>query len=120
MISAGDLKLMRDTVDSSLGGSVVIRRATWAADNLGGSTATWANVGTVAGRVDPITQRSPEEREQGGRMIGESSWAVILTHNADVRETDRIVNGTQVLEVLNVTQGQTWQLGTRCECVEAS
>jgi hypothetical protein len=116
-LTAGDLALMRDTLESSLPGTAVIQRQGFTSDGMGGSIGSaWTAVGTVPARRDPVRTRIGEERMFGGRGIGESTWVVVMPEGTDVRRTDRIVLGG-TLEVVEVRTPQSWELMTRAECV---
>lgn len=118
-LDTGDLVLMREDVDLSLPETVVIQRATFAADGLGGSVPTWAAVGTVAARVDPMGAAG-DETISGGREIGRGDWAVIMGHDETITAKDRIVHSGRTLQIVEVRTPQSWQLLTRCECVALS
>lgn len=116
-LDAGEIALMRDEVATTLPETVVIQRSTGASDGMGGSTRTFAANGTASARVDPVW-RLGQEREQGGRAIGDSNWVVIMAHDTDVLRGDRIVHQARALEVVDVRTPQSWELLTRAECVQ--
>lgn len=117
-LTTGDIAQMRATFETSLPETVVIERASGSADGLGGSVQTWAAVGTVSARVDPMAAGS--EVEQGGREIGHSAWVVVMAHDESVSAADRIVHQGRTLQITDVRTPQSWQLLTRCECVGLS
>lgn len=117
-LSDGDLALMRQDVETTLPESVVIQRATYASDGMGGSIPTWAAFGTAPARVDPMS--SGIERAQGGRESGASEWVVIMAYDGTVSASDRIVHSGRTLQITEVRTPQSWQLLTRCECVGLS
>lgn len=115
-LDAGDIALMRDEFVTTLPETVVIQRSAGSSDGMGGSTRAWAPVGTVSARVDPVWRKG-EEREFGGRNVGEASWVVVMGHDEDITRADRIVHQGRTLEVVEVRRPQSWLLLTRCECV---
>lgn len=119
-LSAGDIALMREDVESSLPETVVIQRATYASDGMGGSIPTFAAFGTAAARVDPMRSTSGGEVASQGRETGVSEWVVIMAYNGTVSASDRIVHQGRTLEITEVRTPQSWQLLTRCECVGLS
>lgn len=118
-LDAGDLALMRDDLELTLPETVVVKRATFASDGLGGSVPTWAAIGTPAARVDPIN-RTGQEAAQQGREIGEAAWVVIMAYDGTVSAADQIVHQGRTLQITEVRTPQSWQLMTRCECVGLS
>lgn len=118
-LSTGDVALMRSEFETSLPETVVIQRATFTSDWLGGSIPSWAAVGTVSARVDPIRRFGEEEAAQG-REIGVSAWVVVMAHDESVTASDRIVHQGRTLQITEVRTPQSWQLLTRCECVGLS
>lgn len=118
-LDAGDIALMRDDVNLTLPETVVVQRATFASDGLGGSIPSWAAIGTPPARVDPIN-RTGQESAQQGREIGEASWVVVMAYNGTVTADDRIVHQGRTLQITEVRTPQSWQLLTRCECVGLS
>jgi len=119
-LSTGDLALMRNEFKLTLPETVVIQRATMTSDGLGGSVPSWAAVGTVSARVDPLRSNSGGEGVQGGREAGASDWAVVMAHDVSVTAEDRIVHQGRTLQIVEVRTPQSWQLLTRCECVGLS
>lgn len=117
-LTTGDLASMRATFETSLPETVVIQRASGTSDGLGGSVLTWASVGTVNARVDPMS--AGLEGEQGGREIGHSAWVVVMAYNGTVSASDRIVHQGRTLQVTDVRTPQSWQILTRCECAGLS
>lgn len=115
-LDATEIAAMRATVDDSLPDSVVVQRASYTADGLGGSVAAWAVAGTVAARVSPGQAQGEEPFAGGGRPVAEGPWVVTLPAGTDVTERDRIAFGTTTLEVRKVDQPRSWALDVRCEC----
>lgn len=115
-LSAGDLHLMKRELATTWPDSVIVERASYVSDGMGGSTQTWAGAGTYLGRVAYST-RLGEERASGGRSVNEASWVVTLPGTADVRDDDQIVYGDERFQVIQVKGPTTWQMTTRVECM---
>ncbi|WWT39947.1 head-tail adaptor [Microcystis phage Mae-JY09] len=114
MLSAADIAGMRDTLDASLPGTAVIHRATYASDNQGGSTATWAAVGTAIARISPSTRQGVEP-VSGGGLSAESDWVGTLPDGTDITVRDRLVHGGLTYEVLDTDRARTWDLCVRVD-----
>lgn len=69
-------------------------------DGVGGRSLTYAHIGDVAARV---SRPSAAERQVADQEGAEITADVYLEVDADVRRGDRLVDGTEVLEVLAVT-----------------
>jgi len=117
LLPAADLSWMRTEQERAQNGTAVISRATLAADNYGGQTETWAAIGTVTARLDPMAQRSDREMVSGGQIISKSRWFVTVPIGTDVLATDRVAMGGRTLEVTFVNNDQTYDTALRIECV---
>jgi head-tail adaptor len=115
MLSAAEITAMRATLVDSLPDSVVIQRATYVADGMGGSVATWSAAGTVSGRVSPGPAQG-DEQITGGRPVADGPWVVTVPSGTDVTERDRIAFGSTTLEVRKVDTPRSWAIDIRCEC----
>ena len=100
MLSADEIAAMRATATASLPETVVVQRATRAADGAGGQAVSWSPAGTYPGRRAPAG--GEEEREFAGRLAGRSLWRITLPAEADVRLDDRVVVATRRFEVVGV------------------
>lgn len=96
--------------------TVVVERVTLTADGAGGHTESWAAIGTVTGRLMPIT-RNAGEPVTGGQPASTSYWWATLPTGTDVTESDRLVTGSRSFEVTRVNITQSWQTAVRCECI---
>lgn len=114
MISTAELTAMRATQGSAMPGTVVVERRTLTADGMGGETETWAAVGTVDGRIYPITQRGTEP-VTGGQPISMTEWWGTLPVGTDVVAADRLLYQSRTWEVVAVNNDEVWQTALRCE-----
>lgn len=117
MLSTTEITGMRETLATSLPGTVTISRATYSADGMGGQAETWAAVGTATARVSPAGTGS-EAITAGGGVAAVSPWVVTLPAGTDITERDRIGYEGQVLEVVGLDSPRDWALGIRCACRE--
>ena len=117
MLSTSDLAAMRTTLEVSLPESVGIGRRSQASDGAGGYTDTWSTVASVAGRVSP-GGLTPQERAIAERLVGVQTWTITLPALTDVRAADRLIVGSRTLEVVGVLAPRSYELCTRCVCVE--
>ena len=116
MISDAELEAMRATLDESLPDSCQIRRATLASDGAGNMVPTWATVATVACRKSP-SGNTPAERAVAERVASENPWTVTLPAGTDVRPADRLLIGSDTLEVV-APIARSWEISRRVVCVE--
>lgn len=107
---------MKTVQEQALPDTIVIERVTLTADGAGGNTESWAAIGTVTGRLMPIT-RTAGEPVTGGQPASISHWWATLPVGTDVTESDRLVTGDRSFEVVRVNLTQSWQTAVRCECV---
>lgn len=114
MLTAAEITAMRDTIDASLPGTAVISRPTFASDGQGGSTATWAAVGTVIARVSPSTRQGVEPISGGG-LSREADWIGTVPDGTDITVRDRLVHGGVTYEVIDTDLTRTWDLCVRVD-----
>jgi head-tail adaptor len=97
--------------------TVVIQRATRGTNTYGyGGSVTWSAVGTVAARVDPVSQSARRE------MIGDKETTVIyrqltLPYDADIAAGDRIVYGARTYELRLLDDDHSLRADRRAEMV---
>lgn len=117
MISAGELDAMRAEVVRTLPDACQVQRLTQVVDDVGGTTDTYAPVATVACRVAP-SGNQPDERLIADRITARSAFTIVLPHDADVRESDRILATTlaQSYEVVGVLAPRSWATHVRAVC----
>jgi len=107
---------MRALQGRAMPGSVVIQRYTFASDGQGGFNETWANVGTVDGRIYPQRVQGLEQ-EGGGQLISETRWWATFPTGTDVIAQDRLSYQSRTWEVVRVNNDEMWQTAVRCELV---
>lgn len=117
---------LRAIAATALPDTAQVQRLTQVVDDIGGTTDTYATVSTVACRVSR-TGNQPSERIVAERITGRSAFTIFLSHDADVRESDRIVVtstdpafAAQTYEVIGVMAPTTWMVHTRAVCARES
>lgn len=115
MFSAADIAFMQDTQEEAMPGTVVIERVTLAPDGMGGQTEAWAGVGTVIGRIYPMTRRGGAEMVGGAQVQSMTQWYGTLPTGTIVYAQDRLFYGDSTWEVLRVNNDEMWQTAVRCE-----
>ena len=117
MLSASDLTALQAAQEGLLPDTCAVHRATTEADGLGGVTASWAPTGDAyACRLS--SRGVPDEYLQLAAVRGKTPWMVTLPTGADVLRTDRLVIGSQTLEVVGFASGGAWETAKRAICVE--
>lgn len=117
LIQTPDLAWMRTMQGRAMPGTIVIERATLAADSLGGFSETWAAVGTVTGRIYPQNTRTFGEPVMGERITSEGRWFATMPVGTDVLASDRLYYASRSWEVVRVNNDEMWQTAVRAECV---
>lgn len=122
MLSSEALTGLRAIAVRALPDTAVIQRLTQVVDDVGGTTDTYAAASTVACRVSRSGNQA-DERILAERIVGRSAFTVYLPHDADVRESDRLVvtpvdpgPSAQTYEVVGVLAPTTWMVNVRCVC----
>lgn len=83
---------------SKLNHSLTIERSTdGARDERGVPVQTWASIATVMASVQPLTDKDLMQLSQGGPTA--ATLKVYLLGTPDVTEADRLIEGTQVLQI---------------------
>lgn len=116
MLSSEALTSLRALSLLTLPDTCIIQRVSNAPDGSGSQTETWATSSTVACRVTPTGQQSPAERIIAERIQAASPFTVILPHDADITERDRISWSGQILQVRGVLAPRSWQTTIRAVC----
>lgn len=80
-------------------------------DGQGGWSESWAEVGSIAGRLRPVVGREDDSANQGQRVV----MHVLYTLPAvDVQRGDMVVGAGQVLDVLGIRDpshaGHHWEI----------
>lgn len=119
-LTTGEITAMRATLDASLPGTAIIKRATWTSDGQGGSTSTWAAVGTVDARLSPSQGRQRVEPVAGGGLVAESDWVATLPVGTDITTRDRLTYSDADYEVLAIDSPRSWDVAMRVELVRVA
>jgi head-tail adaptor len=117
LLSDGEITAMRDTADSILPGTVVIQRASAAADGHGGMVPTWSNYATCVCRLD-VRDREITTMTEGainGALNVVARYTMYFKHDQDITEKDRVVFGGITYEVTAVMGEQSWTIAKRAE-----
>lgn len=96
-------------------GAVVIERYVLTSANTGGYTEAWTAVGTVMGRIYPVTRRGITEPVVGAMPTSITRWMGTLPNGTDVTAKDRLLYQSRTWEVLTVNNDEMWSTATRCE-----
>lgn len=98
-------------------GSIVIQRATYSRDVMGGMAETWVAIGTVTGRLYPMNVRTYGEPVMGERLTSETRWFATFPVGTDVTAEDRLSYDGRTFEVVRVNNSEMWQTAVRVECI---
>jgi hypothetical protein len=104
MLSQAELDALRADIETlTLPGTAIIQRATEANDGYGEAVKTWAAVGTVVCRIDPIGSM----RTSGGNLIalqekGKAYYQFSTIWDADMNDGDRVVSGGLTYELIQL------------------
>ncbi len=115
MLTQAEITAMQATQNLAMPGVVTISRYTMASDGMGGQTQTWANVGTVAGRIYFGNSRAFAERVAGEQVVSKTSWYATLPVGTVLTAKDRLTYGGRVWEVIQVNNSEMWQTAVRAE-----
>ena len=99
MIPLRELDAIRAVQEEAMPDLVDIQRRTNSDDGFGGrQNTTWATVATgVPARVSKA--QTLDLGGQGGRKVELEKWLVRVPHATDIREGDRVIFGTLVIDV---------------------
>lgn len=114
-MNAATLARLQRVAEANMNLSCAVRRATLVSDGMGNSTSTWATAATVDCRR--LSTLSQAEQVIAGRLAISRPWIVQTPAGTDVRETDRLVIGSDTLEVVHVGQS-SWEAVRRVLCRE--
>lgn len=95
--------------------TIVIQRATFTSDGMGGFTEAWSNVGTVTGRIYPVNSRAFAEAEGGAQLVSQTRWFLSAPVGTDITAKDRIVFSGRTWEVTEVNNDQSYQTALRAQ-----
>ena len=107
MLTDTELQRLRDDVLAALPDSCTIQRLSVSSDEGGFPTETWADVVTVACRVDPFANRT-----RGGGSVAERDaqtdvFRLTLPWDADIQPHDRVVYGGQTFTLAQLHDGHS-------------
>lgn len=122
MLSTEALAGLRTIAARALPDTASIQRMTQTVDARGNTTDAYATASTVACRVSRAGNQA-DERILAERVTGRSAFTVYLPHDADARETDRIVVTpvdpaltVQTYEVVGVLAPTSYMVHVRAVC----
>ena len=117
MLSTDDLNTLRNTINQTLTDSATVKRVSRVSDGAGGITETWTQVGTYACRVAPAGMTRQEallaEKVRDTNLI-----RIVMPHDADVTNDDRVMVNGQEYNVVGVMKPRTINLQTIVLCTK--
>lgn len=114
-MNAATLTRLRRVANANMNESTTVSRPTRASDGMGGYTETWTTSSTLACRR--LSTLSQAEQRIAERLAIVKPWIVQVAALSDVRETDRLVIGSDTLEVVHVA-ASSWEAVRRVLCRE--
>lgn len=114
-MNAATLSRLRNVANANMNESAVVSRPTRTSDDMGGFTETWSTASTLACRR--LSKLSQAEQRIAERLAIVRPWVVQVAALSDVRETDRLVIGSDTLEVMHVGKS-SWEAVRRVLCSE--
>ncbi|MFN3650091.1 MAG: head-tail adaptor protein [Armatimonadota bacterium] len=114
MLSAKELASMRTAVAQTFVTAATLRRRTSVSDGQGGESYTYADAGTIRGRLQP---RSANEKQEGGQLAGVTLWRWLCPHDTELRLTDRLRIDGADYEVTGTSAGMSDALELRADLV---
>lgn len=114
-MNAATLARLRRVANANMNETAAVRRVTRASDGMGGWTETWATAATLACRR--VSTLSQAEQRIAERLAVVRPWLVQVAALSDVREADRLVIGSDTLEVIHVAMS-SWEAVRRVLCSE--
>ena len=113
MLTNGELKQIRDVIETLLPDTCDILSATKASDGQGGYTTTWAaSSESVKCRLDIKTG---QEQDASGRLRPYQKATLSLPYDVTITTLDRVSCNSKTYNVTAVNNQQSWQGVTRCE-----
>lgn len=118
MLTSAEVTQARADVAETLVSSVAIQRATTTIIDEGYPAESWATQSTVNGRIDNLT------RSQGmGALIAEQEkgrvfYQLTVTHDADLRDGDRVVVDSVTYQIVTVNLQQDLRIVRRAVVVK--
>jgi hypothetical protein len=114
-MNAATLARLRRVANGNMNVTAAVSRLTIVPDGMGGTTESWADAGTLSCRR--TSTLSQAEQQIASRLAIVRPWIVQVAALSDVRETDRLVIGSDTLEVVQVGQS-SWEAVRRVLCSE--
>lgn len=99
------LAAVRRYVGVSFSGTAVINRPGWISDGMGGGTATFASVGTVACTIS--TDGRPQSGIVGYEQSAVVPYSIDMPHDADVATDDRVVSDGVWYEIIGTSANRS-------------
>lgn len=120
VLSTGDLARMRRDLEQLLPDTCTIQTATTATSDYGGPTRTWADTYTaVECRAARLGDQVRAQMKSYGEQPSEvADWVITLHHDQAIALGNRIVLATMTLEIVDINDDESWQVGTRVLCRE--
>jgi len=111
-LNAAQLARMRAQAAALLPGTCTIQRATSTNDGGGGWTEGWADVATVACRMDTISARTRAE-VQAAREAGVTYYTLTVPYDAPIGAGLRVVVDSVAYEIVEVHTAESWAVSRR-------
>lgn len=100
------LARLRKVAERNMAATATIKRLTKISDGAGGYSQSWATASSPACAAS--TQMGQAEQQLAARLSIVNAWVVRLPAATDVRPADRLVIGSDTLEVVHASAG-TWE-----------
>ena len=119
MLSAAEIAAMRSVETQALPDLCTIQRKGGSSDDRGGTTVAYSvRASNVACRLGRAGSRSGIETVDADKVQQQTPWVVTFAHNQDVQNTDRIVIGARMFEVVSVEPHNAWMMALRAQVTE--
>lgn len=112
-MNAVTLARLRRVANRNMNETATVSRVARTSDGMGGWTESWTTAGTLACRR--VSTLSQAEQRIAERLTVVRPWMVQVPAGSDVRETDRLVLGSDTLEVVHVGRS-SWEAVRRMLC----
>jgi hypothetical protein len=89
-------------------------------NNAGDVSIAWSIVARCRCRIDAPTSGGGGETIFAERVADVANWVVTLPASVDIRDTDRVIIGNRILEVVGTDAPRSWQVGTRVAVIEVT
>lgn len=112
-MNVATLARLRRVANANMNETATVSRVTRTSDSMGGWTESWTSAGTLACRR--LSTLSQAEQRIAERLAVVHPWIVQVAALSDVRSTDRLVIGSDTLEVVHVAKS-SWEAVRRVLC----